>query len=339
MFTRATDRKFAPPGWGHPLPARAVAAALLLAALIGAVQAQEQHGRIVKVVVPYSAGGPSDSMARLTAQYLSEKLGQTYVIENRPGASGAIAGQEVARSIPDGHTLLWVTPTQVAILPAISKLSYDPLRDLVPVTAVASNRFVLVVNRHGIPATSVSEFVEYVRVRPGKLAYADAGPGSLAHLAMALFLARLGLEMTSVSYKGLAPALTDVAAGHVPAMFASLADAVQHRQRGTVTLLAVSSDTRAAQAADIPTLIEGGLSGFNVVSWNGLMAPAGTPKGIVERIAAGVSAAVSDPRFAGRLTAQGFDPLGSTPQQFAAAIAADTPIWTEAARSAGLSPP
>jgi tripartite-type tricarboxylate transporter receptor subunit TctC len=312
---------------------------LVLAALIGTVQAQDQAGRAVKILVPYSPGGPSDSMARLTARYLGEKLGQSYVTENRPGASGAIAGQEVARSTPDGHTLLWVTPTQVSILPALSKLSYDPVADFVPVTAVASNRFVLVVNRERMPVSSLGEFVQYVRARPGKLAYADAGQGSLAHLAMALFLTRLGLEMTSVSYKGLAPALTDVAAGHVPAMFASLADAVQHRQRGSIALLAVSSDTRAPQAADVPTLIEGGLAGFKVVSWNGLMAPAGTPKGIVDRIAAAVSTAVKDPDFASRLTGQGFDPLGSTPQQFAAVIAADTAIWTEAARSAGLSGP
>lgn len=308
--------------------------ALLVATLGVPGHAQEWPAKAVKIVVPYAAGGPSDSMARLTAQRLSETFKQPFVIENRPGANGALAGGAVARSPADGYTLCWVTPGQVTVLPAVSKLSYDPVRDLVPISIVAMNRFVLVVNRNSMPVATVAEFVQHVRANPGKLAYADAGSGSVAHLAMELFLKRLGLRMIRVSYKGLAPAFTDVAAGHVPAMFASLGDALKH---SSIVLLAVSSDTRAAEAPGVPTVIESGVPGFNIVSWNGLVAPAATPKGIVDRIAAEVARATRERAFAERLNSQGFAPVGNTPQEFAAVISSEIPMWAEAARSAGLN--
>ena len=313
---------------------RRIITALLVATLGVPGHAQEWPERTVKIVVPYAAGGPSDSMARITAQRLSETFRQPFVIENRPGANGAIAGEAVARSPADGYTLYWATPGQITILPAVSKLSYDPVRDLVPITIVAVNRFVLIVNRKSMPVTTVAEFVQHVRANPGKLAYADAGSGSVTHLAMELFLKRHGLRMISVSYKGLAPALTDVVAGHVPAMFASLGDAVQH---SGVALLAVSSDTRAPQVPDVPTIIESGVPGFNVVSWNGLMAPAGTPKSVVDRIAAEVARATRERAFAERLNSQGFATAANTPEEFAAVIASEIPMWAEAVRSAGLN--
>lgn len=313
---------------------RKIVTALLVTMLGVPGHAQEWPAKAAKIVVPYAAGGPSDSMARITAQRLSETFRQPFVIENRPGANGAIAGEVVARSPADGYTLYWVTPGQVTILPAVSKLSYDPVRDLIPITIVAVNKFVLVVNRKSMRVTTVADFAQHVRANPGKLAYADAGRGSVAHLAMELFLKRLGLQMTSVSYKGLAPALTDVVAGHVPAMFASLGDALKH---DGIALLAVSSDTRAPEVPGVPTVIESGVPGFNVVSWNGLMAPAGTPKSIVDRIAAEVAAATKESPFAERLNSQGFAPVGNTPQEFAAVISSEVPMWAEAVRSAGLN--
>ncbi len=310
-------------------------AALLVAAPAVHGYAQDWPARAVKITVPYGAGGPSDSMARMTARRLSEAFGQPFVIENRPGANGAIAGEWVARSPADGYTLYWVTPGQVTILPAISKLTYDPVKDFVPVTAVAANRFVLVANRKSMPVVNVAELARHVRAHPGKLAYADAGTGSVTHLAMELFLKRLGLRMISVSYKGLAPAFTDVVAGHVPVMFASLGDALQ--QTGSINLLAVSSDTRAPQAPEVPTVVESGLPGFNVMSWNGLVAPASTPRGVVDRIAAEVGRATKERAFAERLESLGFTPLGNTPREFAAMISSEIPMWAEAARSAGLN--
>jgi tripartite-type tricarboxylate transporter receptor subunit TctC len=310
-------------------------AALLTATLAVPGYAQDWPAKAVKITVPYGAGGPSDSMARLTAQRLSEAFGQPFLIENRPGANGSIAGESVARSPADGYTLYWVTPGQVTILPAISKLSYDPVRDFVPITAVAVVRFVLVANRKSMPVRNVAEFAEYVRAHPGKLAYADAGTGSVTHLAMELFLKRLGLQMISVSYKGMAPAFTDVVGGHVPVMFASLGDALQ--QSGSISLLAVSSDARAPQAPHVPTVIESGVQGFNVVSWNGLMAPAPTPKSVVDRIAVEVARATKERAFAEKLNSLGFAPLGNTPREFAAMISSEIPMWEEAAKSAGLS--
>jgi tripartite-type tricarboxylate transporter receptor subunit TctC len=290
----------------------------------------------VKVIVPFAAGGPSDSMARITAQRLSEALGQPFVIENLPGAGGAIAGQTVVRARGDGYTLYWVTPAQVTILPLITKLSYDPVKSLLPITAVAEVRFVLVANTTTLPVRSVSEFVDYVRARPGKLSFAHAGPGSITQLAMELFLHRASLQMVGVAYKGIAPGLADVIAGHVPTMFASVADAEQQRKAGALGLLGVSTRKRSPKLPDVPTVNESGVPGYNIASWNGLMAPPGTPRAIVERISGEIGRATNTPEFSQRLANLGFDPVGSSSEEFAAVIAAEIPMWMEAVNGAQL---
>ena len=190
------------------------------------------------------------------------------------------------RSPADGYTLLWGVQPQIVIIPHMQKVNYDPVKDLAPISVLATNPFVLVVNGK-LPVKSVSEFVTYVKAQPAKLSYGSSGIGSVAQLAMALFLKRAGLDMTPVHYRGNAPALADVVAGHVPAMFSSLADALPHAASGSVRLLAVSGTKRAAQVPDVPTVAEAGYAGYNVITWNGLMAPAQTPKAIVDRIAAG----------------------------------------------------
>jgi tripartite-type tricarboxylate transporter receptor subunit TctC len=313
-----------------------VCVAFLAVILAGAAQAQSWPEKPVRILVPYAAGGNSDGMARIVAQRLSDRLGQTFVVEDRVGANGAVASDAVARSAPDGYTLLWAVTPPIAIAPAMSKVPYDPLKDFAPISAVGTNAFVLVANKD-FPPKSVAEFIAYVRAQPTKMAYAEGSAGSLSHLSMALFLQRAGLEMTNVSYRGNAPALTDVIAGHLPIMFSNISDALPHVASGAVRLLAVSSDKRAPQIPNVPTLAESGFPGFNVITWNGLVAPAGTPKAVVDAVAHEIAGAIKDAKFVERLESYGVDPLGNTPSAFAAMIAADVALWAEAVKVAGLT--
>ncbi len=287
--------------------------------------------RPVKILVPYAAGGNSDGMARIAAQHLAEAFGQPFIVENRVGANGSVAGEAVARSPADGYTLLWAATPSIAIAPALGRLSYDPISDLAPISVVGINGFVLLVNKD-VPAKTLAEFVAYVRARPKTLSYAEGSAGSITHLGMALFLKRAGLEMQNVSYRGNAPALNDVIAGHLPAMFSNISDAVPHAESGAIRLLAVSTNSRAPQLPNVPTFAESGFAGFNLMTWNGLMAPSGTPRDILDRIAYDIRKAAEDPIFVRRLDGYGAAPLGNTPEDFRTMIATDTKLWTEAVK-------
>jgi tripartite-type tricarboxylate transporter receptor subunit TctC len=313
----------------------AIAALVVAIACITHAQAQSWPQRPVRIIAPYAAGGNSDVITRLTAQRLTEAFGQTFVVENRIGGNGAIACEAVARAPADGYTLLWGVTPPITINPAMTKVNYDPVKDFAPISAVAVNGFVLVVNK-SFPPKSVAEFISYVRAQPTKLAYAEGSAGSVTHLVMALFLKRAGLDMTNVSYRGNAPALTDVVAGHLPTMFSNISDAVPQATSGAIRLLAVSSAQRAPQIPDVRTIAESGFPGFNVLTWNGLMAPAGTPKEIVDKIAAEVARAVKDPQFVARLEQIGADPLGNSPEEFRTMIATDTALWADTVHSLGL---
>ncbi len=305
------------------------------AASAAPAQAQDWPNRPVKIIVPFAPGGNADGMARIIGQRLGDVLGQQFVVENRTGAGGTIAVQDVARSAPDGYTLLWGVQPQIVIIPAMQKVSYDPVKDLAPISVLATNPFVLVANGK-LPVKSVAEFVMWAKSQPAKLSYGSSGIGSVAQLAMALFLKRAGLDMTPVHYRGNAPALADVVAGHVPVMFSSLADALPQAQAGNVRFLAISGTKRAAQVPDVPTVAEAGYAGYNVITWNGLMAPAQTPRPIVERVAMEVARAVKEPAFAERLTKFGVDPLGNSPEEFAKLIQQEIPVWIEAVEIAGV---
>ncbi len=318
---------------------RAGLSALLLTGLCftasAQVSAQDWPQRQVTLVVPFAAGGNTDSIARMTAQVLSESFGKAFVVENRPGAGGAIAADAVAKAQPDGHTLLIAALPVMAVVPAINKVKFDSQKDFSPISNIATNPFVIVVNKD-IPVKTLSDFVAYVKGKQGQLSYGSAGVGSLNHLSMALFLKRAGLEMTHVPYKGNAPALGDVVAGHIPAMFSNLSDALPQAAAGHVRMIAVSSDKRAPTAPDVPTVIESGYPDFNVLTWNGLMAPAGTPQEIITRIAAVIGKAVKDPKFSRQLSEIGADPLGSTPDEYKAMLARDIATWKEAVDIAGV---
>jgi tripartite-type tricarboxylate transporter receptor subunit TctC len=317
---------------------RVLLAAVLLASTAAHAQdkAQSWPQRTVKILVPYAAGGNSDGIARIVAQRLGEKLGQSVIVENRVGANGALAADAVARAAPDGYTLLWAVTPPMTIGPAMAKVAYDPIKDFAPISIVGSNAFVLLVNKD-FPPKSVAEFIAYVRGQKDKMPYAEGSAGSLTHLAMAVFLKRAGLDMTNVSYRGNAPALTDVIAGHLQVMFSNVSDALPQAASGAVRLLAVSSDKRAPQIPEVPTVAESGFPGFNVLTWNGLVAPAGTPKAIVERVAHEIAEAVKDPKFVERLETYGVDPVGNTPEEFAKTIAADVALWADAVKMTGLA--
>jgi tripartite-type tricarboxylate transporter receptor subunit TctC len=316
---------------------RSVRVLLTCLALLAAwpAHAQEWPQKPVRIVVSFAPGGNSDIVARLTGQRLSEALGQQFVVENRPGASGAIAAETVARAPADGYTLLMGNVPVIAITPALAKVSYDPVKDFAPISAVGANPLVLVVHP-SIPAATIEEFVAYARARPRQLTYVSSGVGSIVHLAMALFLKRADLEMIPVSYKGGAAPLTDVIAGHVKTYFSNLSVVMPHVNSGALRMLGVTAERRLAAIPNVPTFSESGFPGFRILTWNGLMAPAGTPASIIDRMAREVARAVKDPKFVERLASDGFDPIGNRPDEFASMIADDIAFWADAVKFAGM---
>ncbi len=297
------------------------------------LQAQTWPQRPVRVIVPYSAGGLSDTQARVLSERLSAAFGQQFLVENRVGATGAIAAEYVAKSPADGCTLFWATTPQVSIVPLIQKVNYDPLKDFAPVSIFGKNTYVLAVHI-SIPAKTLKEFIEYVRAHPGQLSYSSAGTGSAGHLSAALFTSRAGLTMTHIPYKGV-QAATDLVGGQVQMYFGPAADLIQHSKSGKIRLLAVSGGKRAPILPDLPT-IEEFYPGFRADTWNGLMAPAATPKRIIDRIAQEVAKAVRDPGVIERLNKIGVDASANTPAEFAALIRSEAPLWRDAVKAAGI---
>jgi tripartite-type tricarboxylate transporter receptor subunit TctC len=308
-----------------------------LATMPAAAQAPNWPTKPVKLLVGFGAGGNIDNVARLTAARLSETFGQQFIVENRVGANGTLAADAVAKAAPDGHTLFWAGTGTVSIFSALGKPPYDIIKDFAPVSMIGTNPQVLIVNPK-LPVTNVLEFVAYVKAQKEKLPYGGGGgPGSVSNLLMALFLKRAGIEMTAVSYRGTAQALTDVIAGHIPTMFVPLPEAKPQVEGGKVRMIAVSDDKRSRGAPAIPTISESGFPGFRGISWNGLMAPAGTPRDIVDRLAAEFARAAKDPKFVAGLDAYGVDPLGLTPEEFAKFIKEDMALWAEAVKIAGVT--
>ena len=318
-----------------------VSVALLAGFFIsGAAQTQTPAWpqRPVKVLVPFAAGGNIDVMGRLAAARLSEAFGQQFVVENRVGGNGAIATEAVARAPADGAMLLWAGTSVIAIFPAISKVGYDPVKDLAPVSLFGVAPQVLIVNPK-IPAHTVAEFVAYVKSQKEKLSYAGGGgPGSASNLLMSLFLKRAGLEMSNVSYRGTAPALTDLIAGHIPTMFVPISEALPQARAGLIRMLAVSSSTRSREAPEVPSLAEQGFPGFHMVSWTGMMAPAETSKEIIDRLAAEFARALKDPQFVEHMRKAGVEPAADpSPAEFSSFIAKEIVLWGEAVKIAGVT--
>lgn len=289
----------------------------------------------VTVLVPFAPGGNTDGIARLVSLHASNALKTSFIVENRLGAGGILAANDEARAKPDGYTLMMAALPQIAILPALRKTAYDPQRDFAPISNVASNPFCLMANKNFAPKT-IKDFIAYVKARPGKVAYASGGTGSLSHLTMVLFCQRAGLDMVHVPYKGGAPAVVDVLGGAVPVYFGNLSEALPHANQD-LNLLAVSGLKRARQIPNVPTIAESGYPGFKSETWNGLIAPARTPKAVIDLLAAQIKDALKDPKILSHLDAYGVDPIGSTPEEFAATIDADIKQWHAAINEAHIS--
>ena len=312
-----------------------LALALLGATQLGHAQTTSWPQRPIKIIVPFAAGGNTDSIARLTAERLSVSLGQTVLVENRAGANGAIAADFVAQAAPDGYTLLMAAMPVLAILPAISKTKFDATRDFVPISIVGSNPFVMAIHK-SVPAKNVREFVDYAKKNPGKLNYASGGSGSVSHLSAALFVKRANLDMTHISYKGGGPAVADLLGGQVQMYFGNLSELAAQAAGGQIRIIGVSSTQRVRQLPDVPTFVESGFAGFKTLTWNGLVAPAGTPPAVVAKVAAAVKDAVDQSELRARLWQMGVDAIGNTPAQFADTLRADTATWAEAAKASNL---
>jgi tripartite-type tricarboxylate transporter receptor subunit TctC len=303
-----------------------------------AAAAQSWPQKPIKIIVPFPPGGVTDTLSRITADWLTQRLGQPVVPDNRPGASGAIAADLVARADADGYTILAAATPQLAIVPHVQKTTYDPIKDFAPISIVGTNAFALGCNDK-TPGKTLTEFAAHVRANPDKLNYGSPGVGSVGHLTMALFLARAGLQMEAVLYKGGGPAMADVIAGHVNCYFGNFNEILPHAASGRVHVLATSGEKRARQLPDVPTVAEQGYPGFHTDTWNGYVAPGGTPREIVERIAREIAAGCKDAAFTARLDKIGVDPVCGTPAEFARAIRDDLRLWKDAVVAAGMKTP
>src|SRR5438105_5704167 len=313
---------------------RAVTAVLLC--LAGLAQAQPYPVKPIHFIVPFPPGGGNDTVARAIAQQLGPDLGQPVVIDNRPGAGGSVGAELAAKSPADGYTLFLAGVGSHAVNPNVhAKLSYDPVKDFAPVSLLASAPSVLVVNP-AVPARTIAEFTAYARANPGKLNYASNGNGSAAQLAAAMYETMAGVRMVHVPYKGIAPAMTDLMSGEVQLMFGTVVALVPHIQAGKLRALAVTSRKRSALLPDVPSLAESGLPDYEAGSWYGVMAPAGTPREIVERLHGAIARALKQPDVAQRLAAEGAIVIGSTPAEFGAHIKAELARVGNVVRGAGI---
>jgi tripartite-type tricarboxylate transporter receptor subunit TctC len=312
----------------------AAGAVALSAGLPSIATAQAWPQRPLRLIVPFPAGGGTDAISRQLAERVGQNSGFTLVIENRAGAGGNIGLDAVAKAPPDGYTIGMGQASNLAINPALyPKMPYDPLKDFAPISIVGTNPFALGCNEK-LPPKTLAELVAYAKERPGQLSFASPGSGSVGHLTMALFLARAGLKMEAVLYKGGGPAMADVLAGHVPCYFGNLNEIIPHAGGGRIRVFAVSGERRAPQLPQVPTVAEQGYPGFRTLTWNGYVAPAATPRPVIERIAREIAAGCKDAAFVERLNKIGVDAVCSTPAEFAQAIREDLATWKEAVQAA-----
>ena len=326
---RSTIRRNAWCGWGL-LVAFTVSAAFASAS--AHAQVAEWPSRTVTVVVGISAGGSTDLMARIASKKLSEDLNQTFVVENRVGGGGIVAATHVGRSAPDGYTLFFAASPHIAVVPRISTVSYDPLAELAPVSAFTNGPFILAI-RPSIPAKTVVEFVEYAKTN--KLNYGSSGIGSVTHLSSALFLSRAGIEGTHVPFRGGDQAMAALLGGQIDMYYSPAANVMPYAGTGQLTLLVVATPQRMKQLPDVPAIGEF-FPNAVLTSWNGFFAPAKTPKPIVDKLAKHVIAAARDPDIVAHLTKLGVEPAGSTPEEFAAQIKREQPLFDAAILTAKL---
>jgi len=308
----------------------------LIGAAVPRARAQAAYpSRNIKLLVPYPAGGTTDLLGRLVADQIKSGLNAVVVVENKPGAATTIGAEQVARSEPDGYTIMIATSTTLAINKTLyKKLPYDPVKDFAPISLVAAVPFALIINPT-IPAKTLAEFIAYAKANPG-LAYGSAGNGSPHHLGAEMLRSAAGIDIRHVPYRGSVPAMLDVIAGHIPFMVVDLQPALQQIKESKVRVLGVTTSKRVTAAPDIPTIAEGGLPGYELVAWQGIVAPAGTPRPVVDALAAQIAKLLSDPETKARLTTLSLEALpGSTPDSFAAFIKTEVDRWADIVKKSG----
>jgi tripartite-type tricarboxylate transporter receptor subunit TctC len=312
----------------------AVAALLAFSA---PARAAEYPSRPVTLVVAFPPGGPSDVLARIVGKKMEQLLGAPFVIENRPGAGGNIAAESVARAAPDGYTLLMGNNSILATNESLYKhLNYSPEKDFIPITLIGTQANILVINSE-VPARSLKELIALAQAQPGKINFASSGYGAAAHLAGELFKSEAKIDIVHVPYKGAAPALQDVIAGHDQMMFATAASVIGHIEGGRVRALAVTTLKRTQVLPDLPTMDEAGLKGFDASTWHGLVAPAGTPPQVIATLYDTAVKALHDPDVQASLGKLGVDIVGDMPQEFQAYIKSEIPKWTAIVKASGAT--
>lgn len=315
-------------------PWMGLACVAVCAAASGLATAQDYPNKPVKLVVPYPPGGPTDIVARVVAQKLQEQMGQPFVIDNKPGAGANTGAEAVARSAPDGYTLL-VATTAHAINPSLfSKLTYQLLKDLTPVSQLTSGPLVIVANP-ALPAQNIQELIALAKGKSGGLNFGSSGNGQSTHLSAELFSAMAGVKMSHVPYKGSAPALTDVMAGQTDLMFDTMLSALPHVKAGKLKALAVTSSQRSPVAPNIPTVAESGLPGYEAIAWNGILAPAGTPKEVIARLNTELRKVLENPDVRQRFEAQGFAASWNSPTDFGNFLQAEVGKWAKVVQVSG----
>ena len=308
---------------------------LLIALLPLVAQAQAYPSKPIRFVVPYPAGGPLDTVARLLGQRVSESTHQPVIVDNKPGAGGNIGADAVAKAAPDGYTILMGAVATHAINPTLyAGIPYDPVKDFLPVTQIASTPNVLVVNP-GVPAASVREFIAYAKANPGKLNFGSGSTGSAGHLAGELFKTMAGIDMTHVPYKGAAPAMNDLIGGQIQLMFDNLSSSLAQMRAGKVRALAVTTARRSSLAPELPTIAESGLPGFDISTWFGVFVPAHTPGEVVDRLHGEFTKALAAPEIREKMLNLGAEPVGSTPAEFAAYIRSEGDKYARVIRASG----
>ena len=298
-------------------------------------QAADYPARAVRLVVGFPAGGPTDIVARILAQSLSERLGQQFIVENRPGGGSNVATQAVINSPPDGYTLMIVSPPHAINATLYKKLPYVFLDDIVPVAAIADGPNVMEVHP-SVPAKTVAEFIAYAKANPGKISFASAGNGTTIHLSGELFMAMTGIKMLHVPYRGSAPALTDMISGQVHVMFDNVLSSMPHLQSGALRPLAVTSRARLPTLPDVPTVAET-VPGYETGTWWGVGAPKGTPAEVVTLLNREINAILAEPKIKTRLAELGSAPLMLSPDGFGKFLAAETEKWAKAVKASGAS--
>ena len=307
---------------------------LLATLMLLPAQAQNYPNRAVRVLVPLSAGGGMDTVARGLGQRLGDVLGQSFVVDNRPGAGSQIALETLGAAAPDGHTLMMISATTI-VHPILYKSRFDILRDFAPVSQVSAQGYVLVVHP-AVPVKSVAELVQYLRANPGKLNYGSSGIGSPIHMSGELFQIATGTRMIHIPFKGMGAAYNDLVGGHVELSFPTIISSIPHINAGRLRALAVTPATRVPALPDIPTMAEAGVPGVVVLNWYGLIAPARTPKRVIDQLAGETIKAMQAPDMTKRLVAEGSTAVGSSPGEFAAHLRAEHELWSKVIKQAGI---